>query len=689
MYRDLLLEIGTEEMPAHFLDPAIEQIYNFSLNYFKNKNISYKDIKVWATPRRLVLYVVNLAEMQEAQEDEIRGPAAHIAYKDGAWTEAAKKFVEQYRASLDDLYIKETPKGRYVFLKKVKEGEKTINLLPSFIEELLKNVRFPKMMRWGNVNFSFGRPIRWLVVLYGNEVVDIEIAGVKSSRFSRPPRFLPQDPIEIEEASSYLEIMRKNYVIVDHVERKNKILEQINEIAKSNSFVPDYDSELLDEVTYLVEYPTALIGSFEEKYLNLPEIVLRVTMEKKQRYFPLINREGRLVNKFIVIRNGTKDYAEIVIEGNEKVLKARLADAEYYYNEDIKYPLERYAEKLSGIIFQEQLGTIRDKVERVRNLVRQIGKILYLKEEELKLLDRAVDLYKADLGTLMVSEYPELHGIMGSIYAKISGERDPIPQIIGDYIYPRTLEDSIPKHPLSLVLSVADRVDSLVGYFALDLFPSGSEDPIGLRRITGGLLKILIEGGLRLNVREVLEYAWKNYNFDEENLKDQLEKGISFIVQRLRNMLLDKYPLDVVEAVINVGYEELWKLGKRLNFLIGFKDSKYYEKVVKALNRLYRILPQNFVPIVVKPELQISSYERRLYDDFIKIKDEIGKEIMGTNYNVLINYEFLGNFSEDIEAFFDNVLVMSPNEEERVNRLSLLWEIKTLLWEICDWSKLS
>ncbi|MFN3698900.1 MAG: glycine--tRNA ligase subunit beta, partial [Dictyoglomus sp.] len=278
---------------------------------------------------------------------------------------------------------------------------------------------------------------------------------------------------------------------------------------------------------------------------------------------------------------------------------------------------------------------------------------------------------------------------MGSIYAKISGEMDPIPQIIGDYIYPRTLEDSIPKHPLSLVLSVADRVDSLVGYFALDLFPSGSEDPIGLRRITGGLLKILIEGGLRLNVREVLEYAWKNYNFDEEKLKDQLEKGISFIVQRLRNMLLDKYPLDVVEAVINVGYEELWKLGKRLDFLMAFKDSKYYEKVVKALNRLYRILPQNFVPIVVKPELQISSYERRLYDDFIKIRDEIGKEIMGANYNVLINYEFLGNFSEDIEAFFDNVLVMSPNEEERVNRLSLLWEIKTLLWEICDWSKLS
>lgn len=689
MYRDLLLEIGTEEMPAHFLDPAIEQIYKYSFDYLSKNNVKFKEIKVWATPRRLALYIVELAEKQEAQEEEIRGPAAHIAYKDGEWTDIAKKFVEQHNASLSDLYIKETPKGKYIFLKKIKEGTKTINILPNFIEELLKNIRFPKMMRWGDVPFQFGRPIRWLVALYGDEVVNVEIAGVKSSKFSRPPRFLPQKPIEIDKASSYLDVMRNNFVIVDHVERKNKILSQIYEISNQNFLIPDFDSELLEEVNYLVEYPTALLGKFEEKYLVLPEIVLKVTMEKKQRYFPLKNRDGALVNKFIFIRNGTDEYAEIVIEGNEKVLKARLSDAEYYYNEDIKHPLEKYREKLSGIIFQEKLGTISDKVERVRNIVKYIGTSLNLNEGDLLILNRCVDLYKADLGTLMVSEYPELHGVMGSIYAKISGEKEPIPQIIGEYIYPRTLEDSIPRHYLSSILSIADRVDSLVGYFALDFFPTGSEDPIGLRRITGGLLKILLESGLKLNIKDLFKYAWKNYGFSEDDLKVHLEKGLSFVEQRLRNILLDKYPLDIVDAVMNVDIENLWKLKKRLDFITNFKTNNKYESVSKALNRLYRIIPTDFVPISLDLTLLNSEYEKKLYEDLLKIKAEIYKDITEANYEVLINYEFLKEFSEDIEKFFDNVLVMSPNEKEKLNRLSLLYDIKILFWEVCDWSKLS
>lgn len=689
MYRDLLLEIGTEEMPAHFLDPAIEQIRNFSFNYFVKNNISFEDIKVWATPRRLVLYVVALSEKQESQEYEIRGPAAHIAFKDGVWTDVARKFAEQHNVPLENLYIKETPKGRYAFLKKIKEGTETFSILPSFIEELIKSIRFPKMMKWGDISFSFGRPIRWLVALYGSEVINMEIAGVKSSKFSRPPRFLPQRPIEIEEASAYLDIMKKNFVIVDQIERKNKILAQIYEISSQNSLYPEYGKELLEEVNYLVEYPTALLGEFEEKYLVLPEIVLKVTMEKKQRYFPLKNREGKLVNKFIVIRNGTNEHADIVIEGNEKVLKARLSDAEYYYNEDIKHPLEKYRDKLSGIIFQEKLGTINDKVERVRNIVIYIGRLLSLSNEELLILNRAVDLYKADLGTLMVSEYPELHGIMGSIYAKISGEREPVPQIIGEYIYPRTSEDPIPQLYLSSILGIADRVDSLTGYFALDFFPTGSEDPIGLRRISGGLLKILLESGLKLNIKEIFEYAWQNYGFSDKDLKVQFEKGINFLEQRLRNILLDRYSLDVVDSVMNLGYENLWRLKKRLDFVLKFKTTDKYEVLTKALNRLNRILPVDFSFDNIDATLMNSDYEKKLYQDLMRIENEIGKDIRESNYDILIDYEFLREFSEDIEKFFDNVLVMSPNEKERLNRLSLLYKIKILFWEICDWSKLS
>ncbi|ACI19384.1 glycine--tRNA ligase subunit beta [Dictyoglomus thermophilum] len=689
MGKNFLLEIGTEEMPAHFIDPAIRQMYDFSLEYFKNKKISLESVKIWATPRRLVVYIENLGEKQEAQEEEIRGPAAHIGYKDGMWTEVAKRFVEQYGASLEDLHIEETPKGKYIFLRKVKEGMNTLEILPDYITSLLKSIRFPKMMKWGDVDFYFGRPIRWIVALYGDTEIEVEIAGVKSSRYSRPPRFLPQIPIEIRDADSYLNVMRENYIIVDQEERKNEILKQINKIANENSFILDYEDDLLKEVNYLVEYPTALLGEFDKKYLALPEVVLIITMEKKQRYFPLRDADGNLTNKFIVIRNGTDNYKDIVIQGNEKVLKARLSDAEYYYHEDTKHPLEKYTEKLSGIIFQEQLGTIKDKVERVRILVREIANILGLSSEENKILERSVNLYKADLGTLMVSEYPELHGIMGRIYAKISGEKDPIPEVIGEYIYPRTLDDRLPSNFLASILGIADRIDSLTGYFALDLFPTGSEDPIGLRRISGGLLRLLLESSLKLNLRNLFVKSFEIYNFGEKYPLSQIDKGMGFIGQRLRNLLLDRYSIDIVDAVMEVGYDEMWRLKRRLDFISKFKEKESYEKLKKALNRLYRILPKDFTPKEVSENLLSSPFEKKLYEDYLKIKNEIFNDILEGNYEVLLSYDFLNEFSDDIEKFFDNVLVMSPNEDERINRLSLLSLIKLLFWEILDWSRLS
>jgi len=687
--KNFLLEIGTEEMPAHFIDPAIGQMYDFSLEYFKNKKISLESVKIWATPRRLVVYIENLGEKQEAQEEEIRGPAAHIGYKDGMWTEVAKRFVEQYGASLEDLHIEETPKGKYIFLRKVKEGMNTLEILPDYITSLLKSIRFPKMMKWGDVDFYFGRPIRWIVALYGDTEIEVEIAGIKSSRYSRPPRFLPQIPIEIRDADSYLNVMRENYIIVDQEERKNEILKQINKIANENSFILDYEDDLLKEVNYLVEYPTALLGEFDKKYLALPEVVLIITMEKKQRYFPLRDADGNLTNKFIVIRNGTDNYKDIVIQGNEKVLKARLSDAEYYYHEDTKHPLEKYTEKLSGIIFQEQLGTIKDKVERVRILVREIANILGLSSEENKILERSVNLYKADLGTLMVSEYPELHGIMGRIYAEISGEKDPIPEVIGEYIYPRTLDDRLPSNFLASILGIADRIDSLTGYFALDLFPTGSEDPIGLRRISGGLLRLLLESSLKLNLRNLFVKSFEIYNFGEKYPLSQIDKGMGFIGQRLRNLLLDRYSIDIVDAVMEVGYDEMWRLKRRLDFISKFKEKESYEKLKKALNRLYRILPKDFTPKEVSENLLSSPFEKKLYEDYLKIKNEIFNDILEGNYEVLLSYDFLNEFSDDIEKFFDNVLVMSPNEDERINRLSLLSLIKLLFWEILDWSRLS
>ncbi|HOP94896.1 MAG TPA: glycine--tRNA ligase subunit beta [Dictyoglomaceae bacterium] len=689
MHRDLLLEIGTEEMPASFLEPALNQMKNITINFLSSNLLDYKDVKVWATPRRLVIYIEDLFETQESQEEEIRGPAAHVGYKDGSWTEPAKKFAEQYKVSLSDLYIGETLKGKYIFLKKRIEGKNTSQIIPNFVVDLLQNLRFPKMMQWGNIKFTFGRPIRWLIVLFGDELIPVEVAGVKSSKFSRSPRFLSDKNIEIKDAKSYLTTMRENFVIVDHEERKKEILKQIDEIAQENMCNLVYDSGLLDEVNFLVEYPTALLGRFDKKYLELPEIVLEVTLEKKQRYFPLREKDNKFSNKFIVIRNGTDKYSEIVIQGNEKVVKARLEDAEYYFNEDKKIPLEEYNEKLEGIIFQESLGSIKDKVERVRKIIEELVQKLSLSEEERNILLRAVDLYKADLGTLMVSEYPELHGIMGGIYAKISGEKKPVPEVIGEYIYPRTADDKLPSLILSAFLGIADRIDSLTGYFALDLFPTGSEDPIGLRRLIVGLLKIFWEMEIPLNLRDLFEYSWMVYNFPEDK-KDRLEKGYSFIQQRLRNMLLDrKYPQDVIDSVLSIGYDPVWKTKNRFNFILELKNHPSFDAINTAFNRLYRILPKDYESNSIEIDSFSLPYERELYKAFVELKKDLEEDIWNGNYKILISNEKFFKMPELIEEFFDNVLVMSPVEKEKENRLSLLFDIKNFLWEICDWSKLS
>lgn len=688
MAKDLIFELGTEEMPASFLRPALSQMKELAESELKSNFLEYKDLNTFATPRRLIIYVSELEEYQKEQEEEIRGPAYKVAFNNGEWQEPAKKFAQQYGLTVNDLYVKETEKGTYVYLKRKIKGKETREVLPGVIRNIIARMRFPKMMKWGDVDFVFGRPIKWILFLYGEEKIDLEIAKVKADYYSYTPRFLPERKIEIRNAKDYFKLMEENFVIVDQEERKKKILEQADNIANKYNFKLDYSQELIEELTFLVEYPTAFLGEFDKRFLDLPDIVLKVTMEKKQRYFPLQNLDGKLVNYFIGIRNGLEKDIEIVKEGNEKVIKARLSDAEYYYNEDKKEPLEKYTKKLDGIIFHENLGSIKDKVERVRKLVSYLEEYFNLNNEEREILNRAVELYKADLGTLMVSEYPELHGIMGEIYALKSGERKEVANIIKEYIFPRTSEDDVSENFLANLLSIADRIDSLTGYFKLNLFPTGSEDPLGLRRLTNGLIKILWEKEYRFKIFDGFKKAWDIYGF-EEDIESVWGKADEFFTQRLRNFLIDKnYPVDLVNGVLALGFDPIYKVKKRLFAVIELqKDMDLFGKIYTSANRLARIIPKDFTPLnSINTNLLVQIEEKALYQKYQELIEK---------YNVINDYlEFLKSkelleLCEQVDRFFDNVLVMSPNEEEKRNRLTLIMLIKNIFWEVIDWSKIT
>ncbi|MEO0236506.1 MAG: glycine--tRNA ligase subunit beta, partial [candidate division WOR-3 bacterium] len=667
MGKDLLVEIGTEEMPANFLRPALSQVEEITKNILGDNFLFYRNIKVYATPRRLVIYIEDLEEFQKSQEEEIRGPAEKIAYKDGKWLEPAIRFSQQYGVELSNLYIKNTEKGSYVFLRRRIQGKATKDLLPDIIREIISKIKFPKMMRWGDIDFSFGRPIKWLLILFGEDLIELEIAKIKSSNFSYTPRFLSEKRLQIKSPKEYFYIMRENYVLLDQEKRRMEILRQAEELAKEKGFYLDYSPELLEEITFLVEYPTAFLGEFDKRYLKLPEIVLKVTMEKKQRYFPLKDDKGQLVNYFIGIRNGTEKDIDIIRKGNEKVLKARLSDAEYYFNEDKKEPLKNYVKKLEGIIFHEKLGSIKDKVERVKKMILILEDDFNLDEEKRKILERAVELYKADLGTLMVSEYPELHGIMGEIYARNSGEDEEVAKILGEYFLPKISEDNAPSNLLSNILGIADRIDSLTGYFSLDLFPTGSEDPIGLRRLTNGLLKILWEKEFNISIKKLFDYSWNIYGF--KGSKEEIwNKAEDFLSQRLKNFLLERnYPTDLINGVLALGFDPIWRVKKRLETLIELqRDLELYDKIYTSANRLAKIIPKEFIPLNnLREEYLNIDEEKKLYYKFLEVKEKFAKDLEEGNYSKIFKSEEISNLIKNINNFFDKVLIMSHIKEER------------------------
>ncbi|MDD6850174.1 MAG: glycine--tRNA ligase subunit beta, partial [Veillonellaceae bacterium] len=547
MSKTLLLEIGTEEVPAHVMPGILSQLKENAAKTFEELRIEYKNIKTLGTPRRSALLVEGLAEQQADLSKENRGPAVNIAFDaDGNPTKAAQGFARGQGVKPEELVTKDG----YVYAMVHEKGGQTVDLLGDTLKGLVDGLNFPNNMHWADLDYKFIRPLRWLVALYGQDVIDFEVANVKSGRTSRGHRFLSEGDFEIADAEDYVEACRKASIIVDQNERCEMIRQQIAEVAAANGGQAEVNEDLLEEVLYLVEYPTALCGKFDEKYLALPAEAVITPMRDHQRYFPVL-KDGQLLPLFITIRNGGKDHLETVQHGNERVLRARLEDAQFFFDEDRKKTLEQHGEKLKTVVFQDGLGTIYDKALRLEVLAGYIADAIGANEQDKKDAVRAAKLAKADLVTGMVTEFTELQGVMGREYALLDGETKAVAQAIDEHYMPRFAGDSQPASVAGRIVSLADKIDTIVGTFSRGLIPTGSQDPFALRRQALGIVNMLKEAQYHISLSQLVAKAMELLNIADAGQQAKLQNDVAdFMKLRLKNVLADAgIRYDVVDAV--------------------------------------------------------------------------------------------------------------------------------------------
>ena len=546
-----LLEIGVEELPSRFVESTLAQIKENLQKSLTENRVEFGDIETYATPRRLTFVINKISDKQANLEEEVKGPSKKIAVDDdGNFTRPALGFMKSKGLAESDVYFKQVGKDEYLFGTLKEEGKSTDEVLKEIVPEAIKGVTFPKAMRWGGKNMKFARPIRWMVALLNDETLPIDLEGIIASNVTKGHRFLGAKEIEVNSIEEYFEALKNNYVVLDQNIRKETIKTQSEEVAKSLGGVVEIEDDLLEEITYLVEYPTAFYGEFDKDYVKLPKEVVTTPMKDHQRYFP-VSEDGKLLPYFIAVRNGGDNRLDLVKAGNEKVLEARLADALFFYKEDIKKPLESFVENLKTVVFQAKLGTVYDKTLRIEKLVEDIVDTL----DEKEILNdamRAAKLCKADLVTNMVFEFTELQGVMGREYAKVCGENDAVAEAIFEHYLPRFAGDILPETKAGIALSIADKLDSIAGFFAIGIKPSGSQDPYALRRQALGILSILLDKKLDINLEKLVGDALDNYDNLEFNKAEVVAQIMDFFTERVKNLFKDlgiRY--DVIDAVLS------------------------------------------------------------------------------------------------------------------------------------------
>lgn len=678
----LLLEIGTEEIPARFLPKINIQLAELVAKKFEDKKIPYDTVKVYSTPRRLAFLLTGLAKQQPDNMLEAKGPALKIAKTpEGEYSKAAQGFARSQGVDLADL----VEKDGYIYAVKKLLGQNVQDLLPELLLEIIQELNFPKNMRWANYDIRFVRPIHWLVALLNEQVIPLAIAEVSSSNFTYGHRFLSTGKITLKHAQDYVETLRAEHVIVDPEEREAMIVEQIKTIAQQNQATAKIDEELLEEVVYLVEYPTALCGHFDSEFLVLPKEAIITPMKEHQRYFPLFSEQtGELMPMFITVRNGNDYNLEVIAHGNARVLRARLSDASFFFNEDRKQKLEIRLQKLKNVVFQDGLGSMYDKVERIEKLAVRFAQMVDY--QDLAIIKHTAHLAKADLVTGMVCEFTELQGIMGREYAKLEGEAPLVYEGIFEHYLPRFAGDSLPSTATGIFVGLADKIDNIVATFSRGLIPTGSQDPYALRRQALGIVNVLANSNYKLPLDKIIMAACETLHISGQEQQDLTAKLQEFFTLRVKNLLIEQgLRYDLVDAILAMQLMDMQDTLKRAKAIKEFAVSQEFVSTVQAFVRVANLTKNVVQASSVRQEKLIEAAEIELCKQFNQQKVNIEMAIAEGEY--LVALQLINKLVEPINYFFEKVMVMDKDEEIKNNRLALLVSIRELVLKIVDFTK--
>lgn len=710
----LLFEIGTEEIPAKFMPGILKQLKELAAVKMQELRIPFEDITVYGTPRRMAFIAGGVAETQADVVVEAKGPSVKIAYVSGAPSKAAQGFARGQGVDVKDLVVRDN----YVYAVKHLAGQPVVELLPGLLMDILTSLSFPKTMRWADYEFRFVRPIRWMVALFGDQIIPVEICGVKSGKFSMGHRFMQQSlkaaaesqgllsaalskvgnkvysalagvkgAVEIPSAGDYKKVMYDNFVMVDQDERRALILQQIKDLAAQNGGEAEINADLLEEVNYLVEWPTALCGKFEEKFLSLPKECIITPMREHQRYFPVLDEDGNLLNKFITVRNGGSEHLDIVTHGNERVLRARLSDAEFFFNEDRATKLEDRLEKLKTVSFQEGLGNMYDKSERLVKMAEMLRFAINtpVDEEELR---RCALLCKTDLVTGMVIEFTELQGVMGREYALLDGEKPEVATGIFEHYLPRFAGDALPATTIGRIVGIGDKLDNICATFSRGLAPTGSQDPYALRRQALGVINILLDANYHISLAKIIAGTLYLLDIKPEETGKLVPQIMEFFKQRLRNLLIDQgIRYDVIDAVFaDKRNDDMVDLAVRCKALADYVEAGNAEPLVQVSVRISNLCKKIEKEVAISGALFKDESENKLHEVVAAVSKEIIPEIVLYDYAAVLKAG--EKVIEPVNAFFDNVMVMDEDENVKNNRLAMLEEVRGIVNAVGDLSLL-
>jgi glycyl-tRNA synthetase beta chain len=691
MASELLIEIGTEEIPSDYFQSALKELGRLAKTYLKENRIEMgAGLDVYATPRRLVLVGEAIADQQEDVSQEITGPPKKAAFDEkGKPTKAAFGFAEKQGVSVEDLQFLKTPKGEYVLVKRTIPGRPTKEILSELLPRLISDIPWPKSMRWGELDFPFVRPIHWVLALFGGEVISFEVAGVKSGNRTRGHRFMAPQTMEVENLQDYLRKMEKSSVIIDREAREKKVEGLVRSAATAVSGTPAMDPELLSTVTNMVEFPSAVCGSFENEFLNIPEPVLITAMKKHQRYFAVRDSEGQLMPNFVAVNNTLARDESVVQKGHERVLRARLSDADFFFKDDRKKPLLNRLEDLKEVIYQAKLGTSFAKVQRFTRLAQVLAEhILPEKMDEVKL---AAELCKCDLVTEMVMEFPTLQGIMGMEYARLDGYPEEVCLAVHEHYLPARAGDELPTSPIGAIVGLGDRMDTISGFFAIEMEPTGAADPFALRRHALAIIRILEKMQWNISLEEFIAKSISILREEIEFDKDLVaERVLGFFRERYKNMMLRSgFESDLIDAIITVNFEQINQLRPRIDQLKKFMtESEEFESLALTFKRVTNILKKQDESLPVDANLFRESCESELWEAYQALKDDISVAMERGDYFGALN--LMVRLRKPVDDLFDGVEILTKEDAQlRNNRLGMLQNLARLFLSLADLSKFS